>query len=242
MSPATLQGFVCARPHGYAGDFEIIDRIYQKHISADPRFAPWDAYFQSRSASQAVRNRKTYFHELLKLHSSRCRPLRVLKLASGPGRSMFEWLTVHPDADVSFHCVELDPKAIAFARNLNQAFLNRITFQQQNVIRFRPPQQYDLIWAAGLFDYFDDRVFQMVLSSLIPAIAPGGELVIGNFSTANPSRCYMEFGGWNLYHRTPETLETLAINAGANGRKLSVGSEPEGVNLFLHVANDAETK
>src|SRR5262245_26176712 len=44
MSIATLQGFVCSKPHGYAGDFEIIDRIYTHHTSPDSRFACWDSY------------------------------------------------------------------------------------------------------------------------------------------------------------------------------------------------------
>ena len=236
MSPATLQGFVCAKPHGYAGDFEIIDRIYLNHLSPDPRLATWDAYFHAGAAPKAVRNRKTYFHKLLDRHRERCSPLRVLKLASGPGRSMFEWFSTHPDADTTFHCIELDANAIAFAQTLNRPFLDRISFQQQNVIRFRPAQQYDLIWAAGLFDYFDDQVFQRVLARMLPAIAPGGEVVVGNFSTVNPSRTYMEFGGWNLYHRSPETLASLAVGCGAVADRLSIGAESEGVNLFLHIA------
>ena|SRR5450755_457613 len=35
LSSKTMQGFALTKPHGYAGDFEMIDRIYQIHI------APW---------------------------------------------------------------------------------------------------------------------------------------------------------------------------------------------------------
>lgn len=137
MSPATLQGFVCAQPHGYAGDFEIIDRIYLQHVSPYPHLARWDKYFLASAASKAVCNRKSYFHEILDRHSSRTSPFRVLKLASGPGRSMFEWLSTHPNAEVIFDCVEIDANAISYAKSLNHAFLDRISFQQKNVIRFR---------------------------------------------------------------------------------------------------------
>ena len=41
-STKTMQGFVWLKPHGYAGDFEIIDRIYQQWISPDHRLAKWD--------------------------------------------------------------------------------------------------------------------------------------------------------------------------------------------------------
>ncbi len=197
----------------------------------------WDAYFHSQGACRAVRNRKDYFHRLLDFHSARCSPLRVLKLASGPGRCMFEWLSANKASNVSFDCIELDSDAIAFAADLNRDFLSCITFHQKNAIRFRPTQRYDLIWAAGLFDYFADNVFQSVLRRIVPAIEAGGELVIGNFSPANPSRAYMEFGGWSLHHRTAEALASLALGCGVAADSIRVGAEPEGVNLFLHIAH-----
>jgi extracellular factor (EF) 3-hydroxypalmitic acid methyl ester biosynthesis protein len=235
VSGATLQGLVCTQPHGYPGDFEIIDKIYVRHHSPHPRFLAWDAYFHSQVAPKAVRNRKPYFHCLLDAHYQAHRPLRVLKLASGPGRCMFEWLSDHPDADVAFHCVELDLDAIAYARALNQDYLSRIDFSHQNAVRFRAAGRYDLIWVAGLFDYFADRVFQSVLRRLIPAIGHGGELVIGNFSLNNPSRAWMEFGGWMLHHRSADDLVALASSVGVPADAIRIGSEPEGVNLFLHI-------
>jgi extracellular factor (EF) 3-hydroxypalmitic acid methyl ester biosynthesis protein len=35
----TMQGLALRKPHGYAGDFEIIDRIYTQHISSNPTHA-----------------------------------------------------------------------------------------------------------------------------------------------------------------------------------------------------------
>nr|VFJ65759.1 MAG: hypothetical protein BECKFW1821C_GA0114237_100838 [Candidatus Kentron sp. FW] len=32
-SVETMQGFTLQKPHGYAGDFEIIDRIYEHYVS-----------------------------------------------------------------------------------------------------------------------------------------------------------------------------------------------------------------
>jgi extracellular factor (EF) 3-hydroxypalmitic acid methyl ester biosynthesis protein len=235
MSPATLQGFVCARPHGYPGDFEIIDKIYVRHISANPRFMRWDAFFHAQSAPRAVRNRKSYFHSLVDLHYARRSPLRILKLASGSGRGMFEWLSAHPDTEVQFDCIELDSDAIRYSTALNEEFMSRIAIVQQNVVRFQPTRQYDLIWVAGLFDYFPDRVFQSVLRRLLAAIAPKGELVIGNFSPANASRAYMEFGGWSLHHRPANALVSLALRSGAAPDTIRVAAEPEQINLFLHI-------
>lgn len=242
LSPATMQGFVLAKPHGYAGDFEIIDQIYQRHISSNPCLAKWDHYFHRQAAAQAVRNRKTYFHTLLDQYH-RCRPCRILKIASGPGRCLFDWFSDHPTTETHFHCIEIDPKAIAYSKALNKAFLDRITFTQMNALRFRASTQYDLVWAAGIFDYFSDTSFVSLLRRLIPALAPGGELVIGNFSENNPSRPHMELlGDWQLHHRSEEQLISLAQQAGISQEHIWIGTEPEKVNLFLHVSSESAKK
>src|SRR5262245_13579878 len=52
----TIQGLGYRKPHGYAGDFEIIDHIYQQKTSEDRRFKKWDKYFHACHAAKAVRN------------------------------------------------------------------------------------------------------------------------------------------------------------------------------------------
>jgi len=235
VSLKALQGLVCIQPHGYPGDFEIIDRIYVRHISAQPTLMRWDAYFHAQSPTKAVRNRKDYFHKLIDHHHARRRPLRVLNLGSGPGRCMFEWLSSRSAQDVHFHCVELDANAVTYASALNQNFLDQITFQRRNVLRFTPTDRFDLVWAAGLFDYFSDRVFQFVLRKLLPAANAGGEVVIGNFTTDPASRAYMEFGGWKLHTRDAVSLTDLARSCGVPSHQIRIGVEPEGLNLFLHI-------
>ena len=81
MSPLTMQGFALNRPHGYSGDFEIIDRIYQHHVSPDPALANWDRFFHRQAAPKAVRNRKTYFHRLLDHHDSAASVGRISRKA-----------------------------------------------------------------------------------------------------------------------------------------------------------------
>lgn len=95
-----------------------------------------------------------------------------------------------------------------------------------------------MIWAAGLFDYFDDRTFVMLGRRFHKNVASRGELIIGNFSTSNPTKPYMElFGEWYLHHRTPENLRHLAsLVSGSNDARVDM--EPEGVNLFLHLPQD----
>ena len=60
-------------------------------------------------------------------------------------------------------------------------------------------------------------------------------MTVGNFSTNNPTRPYMEFAEWFLNHRDKEHLISLAENAGLTHDSIYVGEESEGVNLFLHI-------
>jgi SAM-dependent methyltransferase len=162
----------------------------------------------------------------------------VLKLGLGPGRSMHEWLRAHPDARVTFECVDVDPGSVAYASALNADFADRVVYHTANVFRFVPDEStsYDLVWAAGLFDYFDDETFARVASRFFPLVRDGGELVIGNFATGNPTRPFMEtVGDWYLHHRTPADLLRLATEIAGAGTSARVDREETGVNLFLHI-------
>jgi len=236
FGPATNQGFAYTKPNGYAGDFEIIDRILLSYVSPDPHLAAWDRYWNQHAAPKSVRNRKRYFHGLLDRHSQRLPSVRVLKLGLGPGRCMYEWFSTHQGENVHIHCVDIDPRSLSYASNLNRAFLDHLSFERANVFRFRPQGVFDLIWSGGLFDYLPDDKFIEVLRRLLPAIAPGGELVITNFSPDNPSIPNMLMIDWRLFHRTSLQLKDLVQRAGALEERIMFGEEPERVNLFLHVA------
>ncbi len=57
-SEQSMAGFVCLKPHGYAGDFEIIERLYMHYRSDILGFQRWDDFFQAGDAPQAVLGRK----------------------------------------------------------------------------------------------------------------------------------------------------------------------------------------
>jgi SAM-dependent methyltransferase len=237
LSETTLQGLSLRKQHGYPADYEVLDLIYTMYVNPDETLSNWDRFYQRQPAAKAVRNRKDYFHRLLDRHWERRRPLHVLKLTDGPGRCSFEWFGRNPDAEVYVDCVDFDPEAMAYAETLNRPFLDRITFTQAKILRFQPKKQYDLIWAPGLFDSFNDGLFVTMLMRLLPALRPDGELVLGNFSDQDPSQAYMELlNDWRVYHRSREQLRQLANDVGIDDRRIRIGSEPEGLDLFLHVA------
>ncbi|MNT52042.1 hypothetical protein D3C72_1890480 [compost metagenome] len=102
----------------------------------------------------------------------------------------------------------------------------------RNVIgRGLPEKDYDLIYSAGLFDYFTERVARAAAVKMIASVKPGGHVVIGNFSKNNPSVPFMELIlDWHLIYRSEDDL--LRIFQGL-GSKIWVEKEPLGINLFL---------
>lgn len=237
FTPKTMQGFVVRKPHGYHGDFEIIDRIYTRWVSPEPHLQAWDHFFHACAAPEAVRNRKVFFHSLLdRMRDGRgSARFRILSVGCGPARDIAEYLVSADPRRFHFTCLDQDPDAIACARTLCSGYEPCAVFHVCDVVRRLPNEVYDLVWAGGLFDYFPDRVFILMLRRLIKRVSPAGQLVVGNFSPANSTRDYMEFGGWKLFHRTSDDLLALAADAGIDSLSCRVTSEPQRVNLFLQV-------
>ncbi len=233
LTPKALQGFVFCKPHGYHGDHEIIDRIYNKHTSDEEKFAKWDTWFHTLAATKAVRNRKEYFKRMLEEKVKGATNLRVLNLASGPCRDIQEFYKKNPSANVSFDCVEIDPNAVKFAKSILGEVGENVNFILANIFKFDTEVKYDLIWSAGLFDYFDDKTFAAIINRYKKNIVQGGEFVIGNFHPRNSSRRTMEFGLWYLNHRDEEKLLALAQKASYDTSLIDIDSESEGVNLFM---------
>ncbi len=103
-------------------------------------------------------------------------------------------------------------------------------------MRYKPFKTYDLIWSAGLFDYFKDKHFVFLIQKYINYLAEDGDYIISNFSTENPTRRLMEvLSDWYLNHRSQEDLYNIALRACIDKKYVFIDTEPLGVNLFLKI-------
>lgn len=238
LNPETNIGFSFTKPFGYNGDFFIIEKIYQYYVNPHSTYRKWDEFFHQIPAVVAVVNRKKLAIEMLtRLHQQMNKAkAEVLILGSGPVTEVNEFFLLNPDNQLHFELIDLDKRAIAYAKTKNRNYLSRLKFTNQNVIRYEPESQFDLIWSAGLFDYFRDKHFVYLLKKFYKYIKPGGEMIIGNFNVENPSRKIMEIlGDWFLYHRSSDELTGFALQAGVACENIEIISEPLGINLFLRV-------
>jgi hypothetical protein len=237
LNENTLIGYGYKKPFGYPGDFNLINSIYNFYINEDIRYRNWDIFFQNQPGAVAVRNRKDYFIQYCKrLISSGKRDLKVLILGSGPATDVYEFMNANSGCSINFDLIDFDQNAIDFSRRKNEKFNGKISYNRINVLRYKPFKTYDLIWSAGLFDYFKDKHFVFLIQKYINYLAEDGEYIISNFSTENPTRRLMEvLSDWFLNHRSKEDLLNIATRACIDPKLVQIDTEPLGVNLFLKI-------
>ena len=233
----TLIGHGYTKPFGYPGDFSLIDHIYSFRVNEDKKYRNWDIFFQNQSGARAVRNRKDYFlNQCSKLAAKKEGNKRVLILGSGPATDVNEFLNGHPDCDITFDLVDFDQNAIDYSSVKNKIFEKNISYFRVNVLRFEPSRMYDLIWSSGLFDYFKDKHFVYLIRKYVNYLTVGGEFVIGNFSTGNPTKNLMEvLSDWYLNYRDKDDLIRIAREAGLINGRVTIDAEALEVNLFLKI-------
>lgn len=242
---------VFKKPLGYAGDFEMMNLIYKSENIGDSLFARCLQYYSVREpAAQAVRNRAEYLTRKISsiLDRRPKEPLRFLSVASGPSREWFSLISEvkrYNDRPLHIDLIDQDAGALKYAqRQLREASVhqpNKFQFNFfhkaiKNVLARGVEGKYDVIYCAGLFDYLSDPVAQLAATRLFSAVAPGGQMIVGNFNVANPNEVIMDLAlDWHLIYRSEKDLNTLF---GHVGGALTIESENLDINLFCILKKD----
>ncbi|HEY8270068.1 MAG TPA: class I SAM-dependent methyltransferase [Pseudobdellovibrionaceae bacterium] len=236
------------KPRGYAGDYEMMNHLYRAEVTGKTLFDQcMHKYLVGEPAGVAVKNRGYYLVEKIKqifeVHSSQ-EPLKIISVASGPAMEQQLFLQNYKEfygRPVSFTCLDQDEESLKYAQkhigSIDRFVKSGFKFNFKNlairnvIAGGLPEKDYALVYSAGLFDYFTEPVAQMAAQKMLACIKPGGKLIIGNFSTDNPTTPLMELClDWNLIYRSKEDLERMFKGFGS---KVYVEKEPLGVNLFV---------
>jgi len=232
----TMQGFAFRKPYGRSGDFELIERIYGGYQTKDESLKKWDEFWSQQAVVEALQNSKSYFKNIMQETEHLKHGVQVLNVASGSSRSVVEYLREF-SSQASFLCMDHCWNALDYARLLCREHIDRVSFKHGSVVQLDECQRYDLVWSEGLFDYLNDHQFKMTLEKLLTQTNQGGQIVIGNLSTHNPSQNYMNFLQWQVNPRSEAHLHYLAECCGIKRSRMHVVEDPTGVNHFLHIAN-----
>lgn len=258
LSLGRLQRHAREKPHGYAGDFEMLNMICQ-----DDRFGTglawsFDDFFQHQPAPTAVRNRAQIaaarMADLVRRQGGRT--VHLASLGSGPafdlqllGDKLSAIPAGIPGSTIQLTLLDLDPHALEFAtRRLGGRFppgtihSERVNLKRviQNSRAMQTIARADFLSCPGFFDYLDHQQAVAMLSEFWARMKPESELLVFAFSEDNPSRAYMEWiGNWYLIYRSKAQMLQLADESGLSRGQYEVDTEAAGVNLFIHARKSA---
>lgn len=248
LDTGSLQRQARFKPRGYAGDFDMLAKICDDWNCEHPLGRAFDSFFQGQAAPRAVRHRTiivadAIVEECRRNPTSEC---RVVSVGSGPARDVERALTsLSPDERelVRVTLLDLDPLALdyAAARLAPLVPSDRLACARENLFRLaRNPRVSSLLSGAqiiacvGFFDYLSDADAPAMLAAFWRELAPGGRMLVFNFTPDNPSRAYMEWiGNWYLVYRTLAEMAELAEHAGIPAGCFQVAAEELRVDAFL---------
>ncbi|HXH31906.1 MAG TPA: hypothetical protein VNJ01_13940 [Bacteriovoracaceae bacterium] len=238
------------KPLGYAGDYEMMNLIYHNENTGKSLFGRcMEKCFQQHAEPQAVRNRVEFLLEKIR-STMRTKPgkkITILSVACGPAMEVQKFIEQTPQADltnVEIHLLDQDLNALKHVQRRlrkiasglgKKVEVKLISTTIKNLINTGLDHDgYDLIYSAGLFDYFTDQVATLAATTLFNSLEEGSNLVIGNFDVSAPTRFGMSMVfDWNLIYRSNEDLLRIFNVPGA---QLSIEKEECGVNLFCNIS------
>jgi len=246
------------KPRGYAGDYEMLLRIFANAMCIDPMGRLFDRYFQAEAAPQAVRNRMRMMAEWIgetvqrrgggggEENAAARTKIAIVGSAFGPElRAALLAMDESARRTVRATLLDLDPAALEFAREQLAPLLRAEQLEVSNMNLFRMPERprlaaelagTQLLLCPGLFDYLDDEAAARMLRCLAGQLAPGGRLIVFQFAPHNPTRAYMEwFGNWYLTYRDDVALRRVVKAADIRGVEIEYGAEELGVDLYVQI-------
>jgi extracellular factor (EF) 3-hydroxypalmitic acid methyl ester biosynthesis protein len=251
-----LQNQAHTKPRGYAGDYQMLARIYENRLCDDPLGRLFDRYFQLQAAPQAVRNRMSMMADWIvdaagSVHDSPLtihHSLRIAVVGSAFGLEVRDALRRLPESareQIRITLLDLDPAAIDFARAELAPLVrpDQLMATSTNLFRLADRQEAaaalrdtDCLFCPGLFDYLHAPAATDMIRTLYEQLAPGGCLTVFQFAPHNPTRAYMEwFANWYLTYRDEADFRRLVDSAGLSGASATFGAEPLGTDLYVTV-------
>ncbi|TPV98817.1 MAG: hypothetical protein USCAAHI_01745 [Beijerinckiaceae bacterium] len=196
--PMTRQAF--RKPRGYPGDADLIDFIYGSESSvagldaASPTGRAIYAYNVETIASQGVRNRRDYIAKVIDEIAERKPKTEVLAVACGHLRELERCSPTSRRAIARFVGLDHDRRTTNFlTRQAYSDFVKPLTASIGVLLRKEIELgSFDLIYAAGIYDYLQDDLFIALTRRLWEMCRSGGTLLIANVTADNPQIGYLD--------------------------------------------------
>jgi SAM-dependent methyltransferase len=203
-------------PRGQQGDFETLELAYKNTPLSEGIGYYLDKYLLSTTLGAGVRDRIEKLRKLLQEELTNRRAPKVLDVACGSCREVFELAPEIKASGAKFTCVDLDPSSLDFARDrLGFAGLlsDQVELLTYNALRMFDYEtamaefgKQDIIYSVGYFDYLPDDFLIKLLNTLYALLNPGGKLIMAYKDAARyRSQIYHWLVDWDGFKQRVES-------------------------------------
>jgi len=212
--PYTAAAFEKTR--GYAGDADTLDFVY-RHRPAPSQTTPLGRrLFQITTdvpIACAVRARTRYLADLVAETLAASPAATIVSIACGHMREL-DGLDLPATNGARIYGFDHDTTTLErLTRTYGTHVAARPASVRQLLSRPEIIPAADLIYAAGLFDYLEDRAASLLIRRLRSRLAPGGTLAVTNLTGQNAEIAYMEsVMDWWMVYRDDEAVRRLAAD------------------------------
>ncbi|MDO8312940.1 MAG: class I SAM-dependent methyltransferase [Sideroxyarcus sp.] len=245
------------KPRGYPGDYLVMDHIYNGSPRGETPFGQV-VHTLGIQIGQFVEKRKEFVRQAITEMVAQCENpdgMLIASLGCGPAKEIVEFSQSHLTGTrpLTFVLVDQDSDALRHAgHSISETLRERqdgppidIQLRHQSVMRLmrevNPSEmmlQPDMIYSAGLFDYFGDRTCRVLSRRLYDALRPGGLLLLGNMKANTDMVLPLELvADWSLTYRTSENV--LSWADGLEGAEISLRTDATGYDYLLSVRKPA---
>ena len=243
------------KPLGFAGDYEMVNMMLKLSI-VKPRsiYARIiDIFHVEASAPAAHRGRIKMMLDRLTNEAERVitgneRIFSVINIGCGPALEVQEFISVNPLANqTSIHLVDFNEETIDYAKiriddliatRGNKPIVRYLIKSIDDLLREAHlkyntnTQSYDMVYCAGLFDYFSNQICRRLVELFYTWLRPGGLLTVTNVDPCNPNRYQMEhLLEWNLIYRDENDMKELS----PKNAEYRIYKDKTNVNVFLDI-------
>jgi SAM-dependent methyltransferase len=231
-------------PNGQQGDYMTLELAYKNMPMSEGIGYYLDKYMLSNEITIGVRGRIVKMRELLKNELLRRRERKVLNVACGSCREVFELASEIKSTGAKFTCIDLDSKALDFS--LDRFGYAGLSSDHADVVQYNALRMFDnemaqaefgtqdVIYSIGFFDYLPNDFLVKLLNSLYTMLNPDGKLLM---AFKDVSRYRPEFFHWlvdwdGFLQRRESDFERILHDAGIPGSAVSMSRIDSGPIVF----------
>jgi SAM-dependent methyltransferase len=208
------------KPRGYSGDAGLIDFIYKHPATAaevaksTPLGLEIFEYTINAPGPVAVRERRDILTRHVDQTAARVGlSTEVLAIAAGHLREAETSVALSEGSIKRWTALDQDPQSIgSVLRQFQGTSVEPVDGSVRGLLtRKHKLGSFDLIYAAGLYDYLTDNVALRLTRICLEMLKPGGVFLFANFSDEMADDGYMEsFMHWELIQRSEAEMWRLA--------------------------------